>query len=182
MDSLPEALLVRVPAAENFEMMGAEFVRDERLDDLAHALIAKWPELRWLDRWRVKVLWKRKGGKSAGDPTLGRMTLASGLLKYFSDTDFIVWLGADHCRDREFQPYQIEALLFHELLHCAVKPGEDEEDDKPTAKGHDAELFVGEIERYGAWMDNLKVVELAFRQDRLPGFDVETGEIVGAGR
>lgn len=129
------------------------FAAAEDLDALLAHLIQKHRELNWLSEWRVKVLWKAEGGMSRGKVTLGRCTMASSLLKYFADCDWIIWLSADHCLELEMTDHQVEALLYHELLHCRLS-GRD--GDRPGIRGHDAELFFGEVNRYGLWEEGLE--------------------------
>ena len=65
-------------------------------------------------------------------------------------------LAADQVRSHLFNAQQTEALLYHEMLHCALEEREDS--DKPpkvTTVSHDIEAFNKEIERYGLWMQDL---------------------------
>lgn len=196
--TLAEAQDVRVPPVAAFELAG-DFIQSRELDALARALAGKWPELEFLERWRVKCLWKRKGSVSRGKAKLATIQVASGLVKHFADTDYIVLVSADQARAYNLTPFQFEALMYHELLHADVKGGGDDEDDeKPSSKGHDFEAFNLEVQRYGAWKADLTVAAASFEQMALPGFEQssdqlsplgrdatrvneETGEIIGAG-
>lgn len=107
----------------------------------------------------ISYLWKRKGGAQGGGARLGAAVKASGLVRYFSNGQIVIWLAADHVRDARFTPRQIEALLFHELLHVAI----DEETGEITLLAHDFEGFRSEIEEYGFWRPSAKSMAKAFQ-------------------
>lgn len=174
MDTTEAAKRVMIPRDADFI---GNFLEARELEDVADELISRWPELRWLSGHTLRIVWKRKGGTSSGNIALGKTGPATGLIGYFSKADWVMWIAADHAREQKLTAFQIEALVYHEMLHCAVE-GEDE---KPSARGHDAELFTDEIRRYGAWRENLQRAAAVF-QAPLPGFglDRETGELVGA--
>lgn len=120
----------------------------------------------------IRYLWKRKGGASGGNSKLGKLTKASGMGQYFGVCDYVVWLARDHAMHLELTDTQIEALLYHELLHI-----NREEDEFGIAtwgtQGHDTEVFYREIERYGWWRSSLAMLAQVARTVPLPGFDVE---------
>lgn len=75
-------------------------------------------------------------------------------MKYFSVSTWVICLGADWCREREFTEDQVEALLYHEMLHMTLKETDEPgEEGKPAIRGHDYEVFDAEIRRYGFWDD-----------------------------
>ncbi|MDP9351671.1 MAG: hypothetical protein M3P51_09055 [Chloroflexota bacterium] len=129
---------------------------------IAGKLIETCPELKHLREMSVTVLWKRKGGASAGKYTLGTCRRASGLVRHFSKTDFIVTLSADHLYVFKFTNWQLEALIYHELLHTYV------EDEKASTVGHDCEMFFDEVRRYGVWRMDLEGAAKVFKQVELP--------------
>lgn len=141
-----------VPSATEFERK--DFLYVASLQEMGDGLIAQWPELNFIASYEVRFLWKASGGRSGGAPKLGKCVLTSGLVEFFGGIDWVVWLSADWCREMEFGDEQIEALVYHELLHCTTK-GEDEEE--PALRGHDFEGFAKEIERYGFWDDTMRV-------------------------
>lgn len=132
---------------------GQDFLEAEDLTALGRHLIQKHRELNFIAEYRVRFLWKAEGGESRGRPTLGRCVLANAMVKHFADSDWVIWLAADHCENSEMTDHQVEALLYHELLHCALK-GRD--GDLPGIRGHDYEIFGAEIRRYGLWEDGLE--------------------------
>jgi hypothetical protein len=116
----------------------------------------------------VLFLWKRTGGKSKGKGVFGKTVKPSGLLKRFAQTEFVIWLAADHCREARYGDREIEALLFHEMNHIGMS---DEDDDGnpsvPVLVPHDVEMFRSEVEVYGLWDEQLRDVAPAFKQAAL---------------
>ena len=137
---------------EYYQLDQPDFMAKSSLEEMASGLIGNWPELNILDDFRIRYLWKAKGGATGGRPTLGKTVLTSGLLQFFGECDWVIWLAADHCRAMEFSDEHVEALLYHELLHCQV---DEEADGKLGLQGHDFEGFYREIERYGFWTQDL---------------------------
>lgn len=148
---------VTVPNREAFG--DAEFLESRGLEDMGRDLVESNEELQWLIGYRVRYLWKAKGGGGEENAVLGKTTVPSGIAKYFSLTDYVVWLAADHCRRLEFTDDQIAALMYHELCHCTLKGTEA---DIPGIRKHDFEGFNAEVEKYGAWNDSLVVTKAAF--------------------
>lgn len=143
------------------EFFGA-FLEDERLDDLLEETIEAFiDQFGWLSKWRVKILWKRKGGDKGKKLKLGSCQVPSGLAKHFSKADYIILLSADHIRMRGFTEQQMQALVFHELKHCSET---DEDDPQPAIVGHDCELFADEVRYFGAWKENIGALRPVFRQ------------------
>lgn len=116
----------------------------------------------------VLFLWKRTGGKSKGKGVFGKTVKPSGLLKHFAQTEFVIWLAADHCREARYGDREIEALLFHEMNHIGMS---DEDDDGnpsvPVLVPHDVEMFRSEVEVYGLWDEQLRDVAPSFKQAKL---------------
>ncbi|MBK7086888.1 MAG: hypothetical protein IPH53_20480 [Flavobacteriales bacterium] len=148
-----------IPQAEDFG--DGEFLESLPLRELGERLIQEYDELNWLADYSVRYLWKASGGKSSGNPTLGKCILTSGLVLYFAHVDWVIWLGADWLREFEFNEDKVEALLYHELLHPVLKEQKEGKPPKPGARGHDFEDFTDVIRRYGFWFDNLQRVKKA---------------------
>lgn len=147
-DPGPDAI---VPPAE---ALAGGFTLAPELEQMAAHLIAAMPEIQWLENYDVRVLWRAKGG-----PKLGRCTLATDLVKFYSGAHWIIWIAADHTFSHALTRRQMQALLYHELKHCALKG----EHQRPGIQTHDSEVFVGEVVRFGAWRPELEQLELAFR-------------------
>lgn len=142
-----------IPSAVEFE--GADFLESDALKELGDGLTAQWPELQFLEGYTIRYLWKADGGKKGGNPTLGKCILSSGLVEFFGLATWVVWLAADWAREFEFTDEQVEATLYHELLHCTLQ---GKNDDEPAIRGHEFEGFAKEIERYGFWDQSMQIV------------------------
>ncbi|CCF83618.1 putative metallopeptidase [Nitrolancea hollandica] len=140
-----------------------EFLHASDLAAIGNALIERDPQrFGHLASFHIAYLWRAKGGTPGGKPKFGMCQRPSGLLKFFSGVDFVVWLAADNCREHGLSNYQIEALVYHELLHAGVT-----DDFKPTIWPHDFQAFRAEIETYGAWQTDLQLAQRSFEQLRL---------------
>lgn len=155
------------PPAELFFDDEIEFMVADELRTRADELIKRYPEISFLSSVSITYLWKGKGGTKGGKARLGACQKPSGLLKFLSDGEFIIWLAADHCRGGDGSPAlteeQIEALLYHEMCHI----GWDDDKDCAIVVGHDLEEFRQVVERYGLWADDTRMMEHTFRQLRI---------------
>jgi hypothetical protein len=152
-DSPPVYGEIVVPRQADFD---ADFMHAPALAACAAWLIESYSELSHISGADVKYLWKKVGGASKGHLTLGKCVKASGLVSYFSDAAFIIWAGADNCREEELSTRQIEALVYHELKHITQDP----ETKALVLVGHDWEGFVSEVERYGQWRPGRAAAQL----------------------
>ena len=109
------------------------------LEEIGEALIKEYfPDF---PECEIDYLWKGDGGRSGGKATLGKTEKPSGLTLYYGNTDYVIWLAADHVGGLEFTNWQVEALLYHELCH--VREEEDENGNKKLAIApHDFEGFA----------------------------------------
>ena len=73
-----------------------------------------------------------------------------------------VELPADQAPSMEATAYQVESLVYHELLHVTT-----DEKGRPSVRGHDWEGFVSEILRYGLCWPDVRRVGEAVQQLRL---------------
>lgn len=162
-----QAIHVRVPTEEQFG--GADFLPAPELSALYEQLIEDYAEthghLHWVD---VKVVWKRRGGKSQGKQRLGFCAKTSGLTKYFAEAEFVIWLAADTVLERELTDSQIRAAVSHEMRHIDWEVDE-EGNGKAVIVGHDAELFLSEIRELGAWESFISETAQTFEQAGLFG-------------
>jgi hypothetical protein len=148
-------LRFNVPREDEFDEETGEFIVSPELEKIGTELIAKYDELAHLEAYRLIYLWKKTGGKSGGKLTLGKCQRPSGLLKHFSNTDFIIWLGADNTQ--QCTEFQITALVFHELKHAQI-----DEKGNPVVVGHDFEGFAREVEIFGNWKSDITQMKKAF--------------------
>lgn len=160
----PPRITVRVPSEEDFG--GADFLPDNALDALFSDVVSSYRRLSHIEEHgiSVAVLWKRKGGKKQGAPTMAKCVKPSGLVAHFCTADFVIWLGADNIAEQEWTSDQIRKLVYHEARHIGWDDGDEEHDPKPIILGHDVELFVGEVEDTGAWEHFRQVLGADFKQ------------------
>lgn len=127
------------------------------LANIAEALIEEHGFLDQLANCDIRWYWKRKTGVSKGRVKIGFMKRASDLLGHFSGADFIGWLSATTARDGKFTDTQVEAAVFHQLLHI-------DSDDKGNwiFVPHDFEGFAQEVRHFGTWTEGLKLGGSAF--------------------
>ncbi|HLJ26575.1 MAG TPA: putative metallopeptidase [Candidatus Angelobacter sp.] len=133
-----------VPSKHDFEVQG-DWIQASGCEKIAKALIESRASLAPLVDANIAYLWKASGGSRKGKVILGTCQRPSGLLRYFSAMDFVIWFGADNCRDSALDYWQMEALVFHELKHAGM------EDEVPVSLPHDFEGFAEEIRLYGLW-------------------------------
>lgn len=130
---------------------------------------------------RIVYRWKRKGGKKGGAPTRGWCAKLGGPAKHFAGgADFLVWLGADTCREAGYTQAQYRALIYHELLFAGVEVDPETGEEKPIARRVDFEGFLEEIRDYGLWEDNL--IAFAAEATQAPLFDPDAGPVPRNGR
>lgn len=145
-----------------------DFIKASDLETIGHRLIGEYEEFTHLRHLAVVFLWKREGGEKHGQAVLGKCTKPNGMVKHFSNADWVVWVAADHCRNYGLTDTQIEAICHHELLHASEKTDKNG-NIKPAVRGHDWEGFSQNVQRYGLWQENLKLAAQAFEQGRLFG-------------
>jgi hypothetical protein len=170
----PKSVL-RAPQQAEFGEDDA-FIVSSALAKRAKVLIDRHADhLEHLDGMSVVYLWKKSGGKSKGRLVFGKCTKPAGLLKLFSESTFVVWLAADHVIAAGYDDRQIEALLFHEMLHTGVAEADEEtgRGGGPTLVPHELEVFRAEVEIYGLWAPELRAIAPAFTQPGL--FDAQAG-------
>jgi len=173
MTDLADTRLLNLMAPADHEFFG-DFMSSEALDSLARELSERHEELHFIRGHDLQVLWKRSGGSKGGRGVLGKCASPSGLTRFYSAKDWVIWLAADQVRAHAFNAQQTEALLYHEMLHCAV----EEQPDRPakiTTVAHDVEVFNREIERYGLWMTDLQEVAEVIGQQLRLGLDEAAG-------
>jgi hypothetical protein len=150
------------PSATAFESDGRRlnFIPAPELQIIVEELIERDGRFVHLQTLGVDVHWKRKGGRA-----FGAASLTSGKLALHTDAAFQLWIAADNCRVNNLSPHQMEALIFHELLHCEVH------EDKPVMRQHEWEGFAEEINQYGLWFTGMQRIGAAVKQLEL--FDDE---------
>lgn len=138
-----------------------------QLEKIMIELIQEFPELRHLKDFEITVLWKREGGKAQGVPKMASAAAAAGLSKWYSASDFIIWVAADHTSEAKYTPHAFRALLYHELRHCGVRVNDQTDETSPAIVPHEFEGFFDEIDRFGIWRSELGSLKTRFTQERL---------------
>lgn len=152
---------ILIPSDESFA--GKAYLDAPQLQALGIELIETKARFSHLRGMRIEFLWKRKGTRKSGIVQRGFCRLASDLIGFYAEVDFVVGLCADVCLAQGLDQVQIEAALHHELMHA----GAHEETNVPMLWPHDFEGFGLEIEDYGLWTAELRTAGEMFRQMRL---------------
>lgn len=152
-----------VPPDTHFDEQD-DYLESQALDHMADAERTRWSEFRHLKQARIRVLWKRKGGKGGGKNTWGKAATLSGLLRHYVPEDFVIWLAADHCREAQLSQIDLQALIYHELCHCWFEEDETTGEMKWSVRAHDVTAFTSEVERYGAWTPDLRQMRRTYEQ------------------
>lgn len=151
--------------------------------DIANRLVDEVPRFSHLKEGEAVIMFvmcdfkvNKKGRRVLGQISLpqfqGSMSkLCSWLLAMACEghwPDYIMVLESEFWGNA--QPKQREALVFHELCHTEHSVGKDGElkfkdDGRPVfgIQGHDIEEFNAVVERYGAWLPDIKLFAAALR-------------------
>jgi hypothetical protein len=142
---------------QDIAFKGKLYLEAPELANIAEGLIGQHGFLEELAHCDIRWYWKRKTGVSKGRVKIGFMKRASDLLGHFTGADFIGWLSATTLRNGRFGDEQVEAAVFHQLLHIGG-------DDKGNwiFVPHDFEGFAQEVRHYGTWTEGLKLGGTAF--------------------
>jgi len=147
-------------AAPELRQIGDRLVRDGPLTHLDDGKL------------RIDYRWKHKGGTSGGNWILGKCVKLSGPAEHYADgAQILIWLAADHCEYEAYDARQIEALVYHELLHISREERLDKFGNEVVVyrtRGHDFEGFFSELDQYGAWNRNWQRLVEVVRQLPLP--------------
>lgn len=146
-----------------------EYAEGGDIREIAETLIERCAELDALGGVDIRYLWRKKGRKKGGRLTLGTCQKLSGLARYgLGGGEFLIILDAENCELHNLTAWQLEALVFHELLHIAP-PDEDDPTSQYELVGHEFEGFGAELRRYGLWHRDARRIAPAFEQARLEG-------------
>lgn len=148
---------------------------------IARDLIPKWHAD--LGDTRIEYVFRDKATMSAGKVVWGKARKISGLNAYltalkveYDDGQLVI---SDIANSEDYFVIEIaenvwkllndaerEALVDHELSHCAIEVDDDDK-VKLGIRGHTVEEFVGVIERHGLWRDDIKLMARAMQQGML---------------
>lgn len=149
--------------------IGREYGDGSDIQIIAELLIDRCAELAPLEGLDIRYLWRKKGRKKGGRLTLGTCQKLSGLARYgLGGGEFLIILDAENCDLHNLTAWQLEALVFHELLHISP-PDEEDPTSQYELVSHDFEGFSAELKRYGLWHRDARRIAPAFEQARLAG-------------
>lgn len=156
-----------VPVPDTYKFDESGFAPHDFLETIGGSVIDKHRSTHFKDIHKympeIVFIWKQKGGTNGGAEVLGRCVKPSGLLKYFGRADYVVWVAADHFRNRGFNQGHLKALVFHELSHIAIEFEDNSEKPVFKLRGHDFEGFGAEIEEYGLWKQDAEEMARAMQ-------------------
>jgi len=186
--SIPEKALAPgdrfVPAPDLAEWTQATFIDQEgplaheRHEHLRYARIGMlWTSAEYTRKGRT-VLGKAETGIPPGVYGWHRDRMEQQVRRWFSgwfdgaEPDFVITLYGPYVAERldEGDARSVCALIEHELCHCAQKKKDGvpqfSDDGRPqwAIEGHDVEVFVHEVRRYGAYSDQLRALESALQE------------------
>lgn len=132
-----------------------EWIRMHTAEQVVERLVkSDFPHLTDAHIW---CLGRPTATRSRGRWVLAKASSPSPALKAVAEDgggniDYVIVVARDVWEER-LTPPQREALIYHELCHFA---GHDHEAGRWELAGHDAEMFAAEVEKYGAWRDDLR--------------------------
>lgn len=112
-----------------------------------------------LKNMAILYLYKRSSGFAGGIPVLGRLKRPTELESFFEKTDYVLWVSAARANEAKLTVRNMEAEIYHLLLHAEIN-----EDGKPGLVAPDVKGFVKEFKRYGPWREEQKALRKNFRQ------------------
>lgn len=141
----------RKPQIENRQSGALDYWPEPELDRIGAELVGKYHN--HLLEAEISYLVTSKTMSRAGKAIAGKARKASGLIKYYARSDFII-VVADTFWQAVGRPERL-ALVDHELSHCSVDHDEDG-NRSWVLVGHDIEEFTAVVDRHGLWHDALK--------------------------
>lgn len=144
--ALKEAIMA--PPAE-LDFGEGDFLESGPIERIGERLIHdRFPDL---SQFKIAFLWKKRGGARRGQARFGSTQMPTGLLAFYCEYTFVIWLAADTFREAHWGSAEIEAALFHELCECGT-----DDDGNPRLQWYDFTGFTKEFREYGAWNAELK--------------------------
>jgi hypothetical protein len=169
------------PRSVSYELIPHDSVIGHPMYALLHELVkAHHEDLRDA---RIALAWCTSWRRDAdGHLTIGKAKKASDLDRELAAWDFIILLNRTHWMDLRVPEAHRQALLDHELCHCALKydtTGEPMEDVRGRkiwrTRKHDVEEFSAIVKRHGCYKADLEAFATALgHQKREPFKPCET--------
>lgn len=156
----------KVPADEVFAEAGSEYLEAPELEAIGKALIDGDFELGALVNREVLYFWKHTSGTSRGKGIMGRLEVPGQLFRKYKPASYVLWISADRVRKENYTPMQMQAQVYHLLLHAEIKMN-----GKAGLTGPTILAFPEEIEKFGAWQNDLRKGERAMDASRQLTFE-----------
>jgi len=129
---------------------------------IMNSLVKNDQDFEHLKNLPIKIVLKNKKMTRAGKQVAGKMVKNNDLQSALTGFDFVMVL--DKQVYNSFDADRKEWLVYHELSHIGYKLDKNM-DPKFFIKPHDYELFVSEIEKYGADTAGLTEVKNAIQAE-----------------
>jgi len=114
---------------------------------------------------KVKFLFKVKFNNPH---ILGKCTRATGPWRFLTEYDYVITINKDFWEKAD--EIQKRALLYHELCHVEWKPPtENYPGGRWALRRHEVEEFFDVVDKFGLWMDNLKILSGIFEKVKESG-------------
>lgn len=116
----------------------------------AEMVMQKHPDVAWIRDMEIRIGYLRsdKEKKSHGRPVLGECIKVNDLQKALIPYDFLIVIY--EVNTEYFVEWQIDVLLYHELLHVGI----NNKGDTYVIRPHDLQEFEAVARRYGInWAD-----------------------------
>lgn len=157
------------PKKLSYELIAPEATATRDMYALMNRLISDIEDHSHLTNARIALAWHKDVKPNVdGWIMLGKAKKASDLDRELAPWDFVIVLNQEFWQ--KAKPEQRKALLDHELCHCEVERGSDDEpkrDEKDRVcyriRKHDIEEFKGVVERNGIWKRDLESFAKALR-------------------
>ena len=115
---------------------------------------------------RIAFVMRKEAPVTNGRTTMAKASKVTPLNQVLIEYDFLIWIAEDTWTSVTAD--QREALIDHELMHCAGNS-----DEGWYMRQHDIEEFNAIIERHGMWRKDLVRMANAVRQLRVPFGETE---------
>lgn len=161
----PATASARIPPEATFgdkEYLSGTTAGFPNLLEIGSSLVGAFEELRFLADTEIDYVWKKKGSLKQGRPVLAELKKVAGLTSYATEAEYFVVVHASNVWSLTNR--QLEAAIYHQLHHLVW----DDENENVRGRGHDVEMFRGEVERYGLWTTELHEAKETFAQIPLP--------------
>lgn len=129
---------------------------DGELAEVGQSLIERWPRrFGHIGAEEVWWGWRKNGGREGRKDRLCGIIIptAASPLMHFARRGILVYLSADHVKQRNLNTAQIEALVFHAMMMIGKNAK-----GLPIKRAPDFSGFQAELQQYGYWSEDLEKI------------------------